>query len=49
MGPDLSPADARHADDFLPWFEAKKLCERLLDAIPPDDVHARLHQQLNGG
>jgi hypothetical protein len=30
------------------WFEAKKLHERLLDALTPNDMHAGFHQQFDG-
>src|SRR5262249_31961008 len=45
---DLSPADARQTDDFLFWFEAKKLRERFLDVLAPNDMHAGFHQQFDG-
>src|SRR5215471_1743882 len=45
---DLSPADARHADDLPLGLKAQKLYERFLYAITPDNVHARFGQEPNG-
>src|SRR5262249_31533401 len=49
MRSNWSPADARHADDFVPGLKSKKPHKRLLRDCTPDDVDARLHQQANGG
>src|SRR5271169_810938 len=49
MRADLSPANARHADDFVLGFEVHKFRKRLCGSLTSDDVHASFHQQLNGG
>src|SRR6516162_3108407 len=45
---DLSPADARYADDLPLGLKTQKLYERFLYAITPDNVHARFGQEPNG-
>src|SRR5262249_7672555 len=39
---------SRNTDNFLFWFEVKKLHERFLDALTPNDMHAGFHQQFDG-
>src|SRR6516164_9589260 len=46
---DPSPPDMRYTDDFVFWFEVKKLHERFWNALTPNDMHPGFHQQFDGG